>query len=159
MVSSLDNTKPLVPGAALNTHQSGMVLANNTDGYAAIVSQANGQVVYCAFDSVYTNPLRGVIEGILRERMKLRQEIRLTRDDSVESSIMTSLRQDYQDANKRYLLAINTSNKARNVTLEMEPGWSVVHEKLNHVQAQGAGSKVSLNLPAREVFLFELKKP
>ncbi len=151
----------IIQGEELEAKQKGTVLALNRDSYAAIMLAPGEKVVYCTFDSTYSPELRGLIEGITREHLGIKQKIRLTRDEMVDPGIMTSLRQDYKDANRRYLLVMNTKHRPRTLELELDTGWKIEREdfhgldKLKYDEDDGV---YSVRLPKREVFLFELVK-
>ncbi|MEX0653847.1 MAG: alpha-amylase family protein [Phycisphaeraceae bacterium] len=156
-VSALDPEQSLIPGAAIQTEQRGKVLAYNSDSYPAVVADPSGQVVYCAFASVYSEPMRGMIEGVLREQFGLHQAVRLLHDDHTEAGIMTSLRQDYQDHDRRYLLALSTLSGERTIDIEtLEEGWQIKREHFHDLNLEQTEQGTRVRLPAREVFLFEL---
>ncbi|RKY23138.1 MAG: beta-galactosidase, partial [Planctomycetota bacterium] len=151
----------IIMGEKLETKQDGTVLALNRDSYAAIMLAPGEKVVYCAFDSSYSPELRGLIEGITREYLGIKQKARLTRDEIVDPAIMTSLRQDYKDANRRYLLVINTLHRPRTLKLELNPGWKIEREDfhgLDKLKFRKEQSSSTVRLLPREVFLFELVK-
>ena len=68
---------------------------------------------------------------------------------------MTSLRQDYRDADLRYLMAINTLHHPRTLELELHGDWTVRRELFHDLKLDDAGQ---VRLPRREVFLFELRR-
>lgn len=157
LISALQADQNLIPGAEIRATQKGRVLAHNSDSYPAIVIDASGRRVYCAFDSVSGEPLRGAVEGILREHLGLTQQIRLARDGLAESSIMTSLRQDWKDSNRRYLLGLSQSPRSRTVDVEiLEPGWRVEREFFHGLEIQRSDDGTQIEVPANEVFLLEL---
>lgn len=122
----------------------------------AVRSSMGGRVAYCAFESLYSDARRGVIEQVLREQMGLEQRIRLLHEGRMETGIMASLRQDYQDPHRRYLLVMNTLARPCALELQLEPPWRVVGESLLHLPVHGEGNKATFEMPARQVGLFDL---
>ena len=146
----------IIQGEALETRDEGEVLARNRDSFPTILLAPGGNVVYCAFESEdYSAPLRGLIEGVTREKLKIAQHVRFLRDGLVEPGVMTSLRQDYNDADLRYLIAINTLRHPRTLEVQIEPGWSIERELFHDLKVDG---DQQLRVPKREVFLFELRR-
>ena len=148
--------KNLVPGAEIKTSDAGEVIAYNSDSYPAIISTKGGKVIYCAFRSNYSAPLRGLMEGIARELWGLKQEARLVGVESqiTDSSLLTGLRTDYQDPNRRYLLVINSQYRPRKIAFDMEDSWKVEAELLH--PDEKASLFENWTFAPREVYLFTL---
>ena len=134
------------------------MLALNRDSYPAIIIAPGDKVVYCAFDSRYSPELRGLVEGITREFLVIKQKARITRDEMDEPGLMTRLRQDYQDPHRRYLLVMNTQHRPRTLKIELEPGWQVEREDFHGLKGDTEDGVAAVRLAPREVFLFELVK-
>ncbi|OQY03247.1 MAG: hypothetical protein B6I25_08290 [Planctomycetales bacterium 4572_13] len=151
----------IIQGIAIEAKQKGTVLVMNRDSYAAILLAPGDNVVYCAFESNYSPEIRGLVEGITREYLGIKQKVRMTRDEMVDPGIMTSLRQDYKDPDRRYLLVMNTKHRPRTLELELDTGWKIEREYFHGLDALGynpQGESATVRLPKREVFLFELIK-
>ena len=151
----------IIQGEKIEARQAGTVLALNRDSYPAIVMAPGNKIVYCAFESNYSPELRALVEGITREYLGIRQAVRFTRDGMVDPGIMTSLRQDYRNSHRRYLLVMNTLPRPKNVQLELESGWRIEREDFHGLKALKCHPKAigtTVRLPPREVFLFELAK-
>lgn len=167
-VSRQTGDEKVVPGAALNLQTAGRVLAVNSDSYPAIVQNPAGNVVYCCFDSVYSEPVRSLLEGILREVFHLKQDVRLTNDDVTDAGVWVSLRQDYKDPNVRYLLVINTHARQRTVRMEFfekfakdagAPGWRFGKESLNNLTPlDGSPEQPTFRLDGEQVYLLRLTR-
>ncbi|MBN1555206.1 MAG: beta-galactosidase [Phycisphaerae bacterium] len=160
-----DPDKKLIPGAAMDVKTAGRVLAVHNDHYPTIVQSADGKVVYCCFDSLYSEPMRSLLEGILREVLHLKQNVRMTNDDVTDAGVWVSPRQDYKDANLRYLLVINTHMRKRTVTLELvekdakDPGWRFEKELLNNLTPiDGSPEHPTFRLDAQQAYLLRLRK-
>ncbi len=73
----LEQTIPgYIPKTDLKGHKW---LAANQDAYPSIVMSADGSVVYCAFDSLYSEGLSALIGGIVQEELKLKREFSAVR--------------------------------------------------------------------------------
>ena len=80
VTSFKEQVDQLVAGKGLTlTNKVEKVLAMNSDSYPAVLTTRQGRVVYCAFDSKYNEPLRRMVEGILREQFHVSQSVRLGR--------------------------------------------------------------------------------
>jgi hypothetical protein len=159
MISKIDRDKlRFILGEDVQARQEGQVLAINKDSYPAAVVAPGGRVVYCAFDSLYSRPLRGFIEGVTREVLKIPQKVRLLRDGLVEPGLMTSIRQDYKDADRRYLMVINLLPHPRRVTVELEEGWRVEKEYFHALAIDREAGVPGVLIAPREVYLFEIVK-
>ena len=86
----------------------------------------------------------------------LKQEVRLLRDGVVEPGVMTSLRQDFQDADTRYLMVINTLHRPRTLKVEAEQPWKVASEYFHAADQAVLDGGARLRLAPREVYLFKL---
>ena len=150
----------IIQGIEIKSKQKGTVLALNRDSYAAIILAPGNKVVYCAFDSKYSPELRGLIEGITREYLGIKQKIRMTRDEMVDPGIMTSLRKDYKDSNIRYLMVMNTKHRKRILEVDLEPGWEIKKEYFHGLKAlrMSKSQPPTVRLMPREVFLFKIIK-
>jgi len=151
----------IIQGIKIEFDQKGKVLGLNRDSYPVILSAPGGNIIYCAFESAYSVPLRGVIEGITRECLGIEQKIRLLRDGVIEPDVMVSLREDYKNPSRRYLLVINTLYRQRTLEVELQPQWEIEREDfhgLDKLQFSSDLSHPSVSLLPREVFLFELVK-
>ena len=159
MVSELANAKrELVPGAGIDVVSSGQVLAHNSDSYPIIVSHSHdgGRVVYCAFDSASDAGLRMLIGGIVRDVLGIAQEVRLLDGERVASGVLTSLRQDWKDANIRYLLVVNILPRPMDLKVDLESGWRVTDEKLHGAASLPGGDGRQVHMGASDVALFVL---
>ncbi|EIQ02087.1 beta-galactosidase [Opitutaceae bacterium TAV1] len=146
----------ILPGAEVRTATSGRVLAWNSDSYPTILqTSTGGRVIYSAFDSGNDAALRGLVEGITREIIGLRQEARfVSRATGITASaIITGLREDYKDPDTRYLIGINTAYRAQKVRLELPDGWKLHSETLHSLETNSD----AFTLAPREVYLFTLK--
>ena len=157
LISQLDEAAmKWIQGEELKSAVSGKVMALNKDGYPAVTVAPGGQIVYCAFDSDYSAPVRGVVEGIAREVFGITQQARLLRDGTVEPNVMISLRRDYADSNRRYLMAINLLHKPRRLAVDLAPGWTVVREHFHDLEADIVDGMSEVRLAPREVYLWTL---
>ncbi len=153
-----ESEKRFIQGEVIQARQPGKALALNKDGYPAVLLAPGGHTIYCAFDSVYSAPLRGLVEAVTREVFGLKQHVRLLRDQLVEPGVMTSLRQDYLDPNTRYLLVINTLPHPRTLNADLEPNWTVQSEIFHPDQTVVESDHVTVKLAPREVYLFSIRK-
>jgi len=159
MVSEPANTKrELVPGAGIDVVSSGQVLAYNSDSYPIIVSHAGGRVVYCAFDSDSDPGLRLLIGGIVRDVLGIQQEVRLLDGERVASDVLTSLRQDWKEANIRYLMVVNMLPRPMDLKVDLESGWRVIDEKMHGAASLPGGDGRRVHLGASDVALFGLAR-
>jgi beta-galactosidase len=162
MVSSLTgDASAILPGQEASTVTQGKILANSADGYPVVVQTHGGSVVYCAFDSEYSNTLRTFVEGITREIFGLKAEARLidSGTQATEPGVITGLRQDWKDPNKRYLIAINLLFRPVSVQFDLPDGWKPTKESLHDADSDSSKlSGLEANLGARQVYLFELTK-
>ncbi|AHF93474.1 beta-galactosidase [Opitutaceae bacterium TAV5] len=167
MVSAVvGDADAILPGAEIRTATHGRVLAWNSDSYPTLLqTSTGGRVIYSAFSSDYSAALRGLVEGITREIIGLRQEARLVGNatDMTASAVITGLREDYQDPSLRYLIAINTAWRPQKTRLELPEGWSLQGEALHNENHKTTPTHATLNadsltLAPREVYLFTLKK-
>ena len=151
-------TKDLILGSEIKTNDPGEVLAYNSDSYPTVISTNKHRVVYCAFRSEYSEPLRGLMEGITREIFGLKQEVRLANalDKTTDSSLLTGLRTDYTDTSRRYLLVINSQFRKRVVKFDCEGSWKIQNELL-HPKSSSSGF-ATWTFEPREVYLFTLKR-
>ena len=70
----------LIPGYTAKTDTGAVKwLAANQDAYASIVQSSDGRVVYCAFDSLYSEGLSALIGGIVAQTLGMEQEISAVR--------------------------------------------------------------------------------
>lgn len=72
-----------IPKSRLESH---VALAANQDAYPSIVMSNDGQVVYCAFDSLYSTELSGLVGGIVERVLKIPREMRVTRPGSPDEA-------------------------------------------------------------------------
>ncbi len=149
--------KKIVQGQAIETKQEGKVLASCKD-FPAVVQSPRGNVIYCAFETSYSDPLCRLIEGITRECLGIKQNVRLLNDGLVEPGVMTSLRQDYKDPKLRYLMVINTLRRPRILRPEMEKGWKIDKELFHSPHTAVLENGTAVKLAAHEVYLFKLVK-
>lgn len=73
-----------IPKSRLDSH---ITLAANQDAYPSIVMSNDGQVVYCAFDSLYSTELSGLIGGIVERKLGIPREMRITRPGSPDEAV------------------------------------------------------------------------
>lgn len=73
-----------IPETKLEKH---LQLAANQDAYASIVMSDDGQVVYCAFDSLYSTELSRLLGGILETGLGINRELRITRPGSTDEAV------------------------------------------------------------------------
>lgn len=73
-----------IPKSSLEAH---IPLAANQDAYASIVMSNDGQVVYCAFDSLYSEGLSELLGGIIERRFGIPREMRVTRPGGADEAI------------------------------------------------------------------------
>jgi hypothetical protein len=121
--------------------------------------QTAENVIYCCFDSDYSEPLRSLLEGVLREVFDLKQQVRMTDDGQTDAGVWVSLRQDYKTPAVRYLLVINTHVRNRTVQLELPSDWQFEKELLNNlapVEESPAGP--TFRLSGEEAYLIRLKR-
>lgn len=77
-----------IPGYIPETKQEKhLQLAANQDAYASIVMSDDGQVVYCAFDSLYSTELSRLLGGILETGLGINRELRITRPGSTDEAV------------------------------------------------------------------------
>lgn len=146
----------LIPGSEIKTKNIGEVLAYNSDSYPAIIATRERQVIYCAFRSAYSSPLRALMEGLAREFLGIKQEARLVglQTRITDSSLLTGLRVDFKKPDKRYLLVINSQYRQRKITFDFEDSWKVENELL-HPEVKPESFE-NWNFAPREVYLFTL---
>jgi beta-galactosidase len=113
-----ESAAPLIQGQALTVEKTERVLAYNNDSYPAAITTKNGGVVYLAFESRYSEPLRRMVEGSLREIFGVRQTIRLVTDSgSTYAAVITRIIRDPRNG-KTYLLVLNTAGEEKQLTVE-----------------------------------------
>lgn len=156
LVSKVANPSKLLPGQGIDAKQKGRVLAYNSDSYPAILETIPGRVVYCAFESTNSIAMRHLLEGVLREQLGIKQQIRLSDQGLSAPGILTSLRSDYKDINTRYLLLMNSYVRSKQTILEMPSHWKVVEEKLGDIKIEQHNGQTQVILPARSVGLLVL---
>ncbi|EIP96431.1 beta-galactosidase [Opitutaceae bacterium TAV1] len=154
------DTSAIIPGAEVKTKTDARVLAWNSDSYPTILQTGpGGRVIYCAFNSESIPALRNLVEGITRDIIGIKPEARFVNPSSgtTTSAIITGIRQDWQDTDTRYLIAINTAYRPHKTAIELPQGWRVENELL-HSASPGSASSRPFQLKARDVYLFTLKK-
>lgn len=144
----------MMPGMKLETAHSGKILAYNSDSYPIIVESLSGSTVYCGFSSLYSDAVSELIEGITREVLGLKQDVRISKSGgaSLERSIMYGLRDEWQHDGKRYLLALNGSFREKTVEIATPKGWKIKQELLHSSVPFSSSYKIK----AREMCIFEL---
>ncbi|MFZ2654578.1 MAG: beta-galactosidase [Victivallales bacterium] len=82
--------KPLVPGETFKTKDDGVPLVANMDANPSVLLVADGAVLYCAFDSIYSEGLSRLLGGILETKLGLRREISVHRDSTEAIEVLTA---------------------------------------------------------------------
>ena len=96
----------LIPGYIPKTEAGSTWLAANQDAYPSIVLSSDGQVAYCAFDSLYSPDLSRLVAGIAEGVFGLKPEIAVTPGPDCRSAqLMTAL---VGTADSQALMVANT---------------------------------------------------
>ena len=93
-----------IPKTKLDAH---IWLAANQDAYPSIVMSNDKQVVYCAFDSLYTTELSRLLGGILEKELGLRREMTVRRKGG-EAEAVELLSSITRNGGERYVLLANS---------------------------------------------------
>ncbi len=86
--------KQLIPGYIPDTNsEKHICLAANQDAYPSIIQSTDKQVVYCAFDSLYSEGLSSLLGGIIEKCLNFKREISASNSLSGSQAIelMTSV--------------------------------------------------------------------
>ncbi|HEX2948568.1 MAG TPA: alpha-amylase family protein [Armatimonadota bacterium] len=81
----------LIPGYIPKTNITSTALAGNQDAYPSIIQSTDGQVVYCAFDSLYSEGLSQLLGGIVHNIFGLPREVSATRGGEEAIELMTAI--------------------------------------------------------------------
>lgn|GEM_PF-3122522 len=96
----------LIPGYIPKTRAETTALAANQDAYPSIIQSSDGQVIYCAFDSIYSEGLSNLLAGIVQKVLKIQCEISVVSNQNEDPAIMTAIN---ESGKVKVLLVANTS--------------------------------------------------
>lgn len=96
----------LIPGYIPKTKIVTTALAANQDAYPSIIQSSDGQVVYCAFDSIYSEGLSNLLAGIVQKVLKINREISVISDGNEDPAVLTAIN---ESRNQKVLLIANNS--------------------------------------------------
>lgn len=82
--------KTLIPGEVIKTGGSFTPLAANQDAFASILLTHDGGVLYCAFDSLYSEGLSRLLGGLLVTQFDLHPELSIVRDGNEVLEALTA---------------------------------------------------------------------
>lgn len=82
--------RPLLPGETVKTQVGAVPLVANQDAYPSILLTADGGVLYCAFDSLYSDGLSRLLGGLLATRFNLHPELSVTRGGEEAPEALTA---------------------------------------------------------------------
>lgn len=95
-----------IPGYVPKIKVGQIGLVGNQDAYPSIIRSDDGQVIYCAFDSLYSEGLSHLIGGIIEKEFNLKREISVIGPDNLEAlEVLTSM---CEDGNKSVLFVGNS---------------------------------------------------
>jgi beta-galactosidase len=96
----------LIPGYIPKTRVETTALAANQDAYPSIIQSSDGQVVYCAFDSIYSEGLSNLLAGIVQKVLKIQREISVVSNQNEDPAVMTAIN---ESGKVKVLLIANSS--------------------------------------------------
>ncbi|MFA5206275.1 MAG: cellulase family glycosylhydrolase [Lentisphaeria bacterium] len=84
------DTRPLLPGETVKVQVGAGPLVANQDAYPSVLVTADGAVVYCAFDSLYSDGLSRLVAGLLATQFNLHPELSVTRGGDETPEALTA---------------------------------------------------------------------
>jgi beta-galactosidase len=118
-----------------------------------IQDDASRKAVVVTAHSLYSPALREVVEQALRKDIGVESPVIVGENGNADPNIMVSLRNDPDNANRRYLLLLNINTSSENVRIDLQPGWRISSEVLHGIPVTGR-----ITVAPSEMYIFDVTR-
>jgi hypothetical protein len=111
----------LIPGYIPKTAITSTCLVGNQDAYPSVIQSTDGQVIYCAFDSLYSEGLSQLLGGMVQNVLSLKREVSATRNGEEAIELMEAIN---RSATVRSAIFANAGPNARTWDMTLADGYT-----------------------------------